>query len=44
MKLEERIDALLPQNNFYFFKIFDGDDEYTAKRNFWERTELNRLI
>ena len=43
-KLEERIDDLLPPENFYCFKIFSGDDERTAKRNELEKYELHRLI
>ena len=34
--IEERIDALLPAENFYFYKIFEGDSEEVQRKNLIE--------
>ena len=42
--IEDRIDALFPNGNFYFFKIFKGSDRATIERNELEQKELQKLI
>ena len=42
--IEQRIEKLLPDENFYFFKIFTGSSETSKLRNAIEKKELIRLI
>ena len=35
--IEERIDDLFPDKNFYFYKIFEGNDEKSRDRNLFEQ-------
>ena len=35
-QIEERIDALFPDGNFYFYKIFEGDEQEQLERNMFE--------
>ena len=42
--IDERIDKLLPDENFFFYKINTGDSEDTRRRNAIEKRELDRLI
>ena len=43
-KIEDRIDELFPEENFYFFKIFEGDNQSTIEKNKLEQRQLLRLI
>ena len=43
-KIEDRIDQLLPEKNFYFFKIFNDDIEINRLRNNIEEEQLLKLI
>ena len=42
--IDERIDQLFPDENFYFFKIFEGNDEDSRNRNLFEQRQLLKLI
>ena len=35
-QIEERIGTLLPDSNFFFYQIFEGDDQSTIERNLFE--------
>ena len=41
---KKRIDDLLPDDNFYFHKIFKGQSEENKRRNALERKELEKLV
>ena len=43
-QFDQRIDELLPIENFYFFKIFPEDSTINIQRNEVEKKELIRLI
>ena len=42
--IEARIEELLPDENFFLFKIFSGNSQETKLRNQVEARELQRLI
>ena len=42
--IEDRIEQLLPEENFFLFKIFPGNSQETKLRNQVEARELQRLI
>ena len=42
--IEARIEELLPEENFFLFKIFSGKSQETKLRNQVEARELQRLI
>ena len=42
--IEARIEELLPEENFFLFKIFSGNSQETQLRNQVEARELQRLI
>ena len=42
--IEARIDELFPDENFYFFKIFGGDNRTNFERNLLEQRQLLKLI
>ena len=42
--IEERIEDLLPSENFFFFKIHYGETEDAKRRNSIEKREILRLI
>ena len=42
--IEARIEELLPEDNFFLFKIFSGNSQETQLRNQVEARELQRLI
>ena len=42
--LKDRIDELLPKENFFFHKIFKGNSEDAIRRNLIEKRELHRFI
>ena len=42
--IEARIEELLPEENFFLFKIFSGNSQETKLRNQVEARELQRLI
>ena len=44
MLIEVRIDELFPDENFYFFKIFGGDNRTNFERNLIEQRQLLKLI
>ena len=43
-QIEERIEQLFPDENFYFYKIFEGDDQKNRERNLIEQRQLLKLI
>jgi hypothetical protein len=43
-QIDERIDALFPDGNFYFYKIFEGDEQEQLERNMFEQKWLLKLI
>ena len=42
--IEQRIDELFPDENFYFYRIFDDDEESQQGRNLFEQRQLLKLI
>ena len=42
--IEQRIDELLPSQNFYFYKIRKGDSEKSQRRIRLENRDLERLV
>ena len=43
-QIEERIEQLFPDEHFYFYKIFEGDDQKNRERNLIEQRQLLKLI
>ena len=42
--IDDRIEELLPSENFFFHKMFPGNSEEVQRRNKIEKRELHRLI
>ena len=43
-RIEDTIDQLLPESNFYFFKIFNDDIEVNRQKNKIEEEHILKLI
>ena len=43
-EIEEKIDVLFKEENFYFYKVIDNPNEEEIKNRFDEESEIERLI